>query len=94
MSASPGCCLSHRHQLELLLRDTLTNQQLQVYYQPKLCLETGKLLGVEALARMQNQLGQWVSPIEYIPQAEETGLIGEWGQQLLRQTCEACLSWK
>ncbi len=39
----------YRHQLELLLRDTLDNRQLQVYYQPKLCLKTGKLLGAEAL---------------------------------------------
>lgn len=84
----------HRHQLELLLRETLTNQQLQVYYQPKLCLETGKLLGAEALARMQNHQGQWVSPIEFIPLAEETGLIGELGQQVLRQACVECLSWQ
>ena len=84
----------HRHQLELLLRDTLANQQLQVYYQPKLCLETGKLLGAEALARMQNHQGQWVPPIEFIPLAEETGLISELGQQVLRQACEECLSWQ
>ncbi len=84
----------HRHQLELLLRETLTNQQLQVYYQPKLYLETGKLLGAEALARMQNHQGQWVSPMEFIPLAEETGLIGELGQQVLRQACEECLSWQ
>jgi diguanylate cyclase (GGDEF)-like protein len=84
----------HRHQLELLLRDTLTNQQLQVYYQPKLCLETGKLLGAEALARMQDHQGQWVSPVEFIPLAEETGLIAELGQQVLRQACEECLGWR
>lgn len=84
----------HRHQLELLLRDTLANQQLQVYYQPKLCLATGKLLGAEALARMQNHLGQWISPIEFIPLAEETGLIAELGQQVLYQACEQCLSWQ
>lgn len=84
----------HRHQLELLLRETLTNQQLQVYYQPKLCLETGALLGAEALARMQNHQGQWVSPMEFIPLAEETGLITELGQQVLRMACEQCLSWQ
>lgn len=84
----------HRHQLELLLRDNLANQQLQVYYQPKLCLQTGKLLGAEALARMQNNQGQWISPIEFIPLAEETGLIAELGQQVLRQACEECLSWQ
>lgn len=84
----------HRHQLEVLLRDALTNQKLQVYYQPKLCLKTGKLLGAEALARMQNYQNQWVSPVEFIPLAEETGLISELGQQVLRQACEACLSWQ
>ncbi len=84
----------YRHQLELLLRDTLANRQLQVYYQPKLCLKTGKLLGAEALARMQNQQGQWVSPLEFIPLAEETGLIVELGLQVLRQACQECLSWQ
>ncbi|WP_233080154.1 putative bifunctional diguanylate cyclase/phosphodiesterase [Rheinheimera soli] len=84
----------HRHQLELLLRETLANHQLQVYYQPKLCLETGKLLGAEALARMQNHQGQWVPPVEFIPLAEETGLIGELGQQVLRQACLECLRWQ
>jgi diguanylate cyclase (GGDEF)-like protein/PAS domain S-box-containing protein len=84
----------HRHQLELLLRDCLANQQLQVYYQPKLCLATGKVLGAEALARMQNHLGQWVSPLEFIPLAEETGLIAELGQQVLRQACIECLQWQ
>ena len=84
----------YRHQLELLLRDTLANRQLQVYYQPKLCLKTGKLLGAEALARMQNQQGQWVSPLEFIPLAEETGLIAELGLQVLRQACQECLSWQ
>jgi len=84
----------YRHQLELLLRDTLANRQLQVYYQPKLCLKTGQLLGAEALARMQNQQGQWVSPLEFIPLAEETGLIVELGLQVLRQACLDCLSWQ
>ena len=84
----------HRHQLELLLRDTLSNNQLQVYYQPKLCLETGRLLGAEALARMQDHQGQWVSPSEFIPLAEETGLITELGRQVLRQACQECLSWQ
>ncbi len=84
----------HRHQLELLLRDTLANQQLHVHYQPKLCLKTGKLLGAEALARLKNQEGRWVSPVEFIPLAEETGLIAELGQQVLRQACEECLSWR
>ncbi|MBU1621677.1 MAG: EAL domain-containing protein [Gammaproteobacteria bacterium] len=84
----------HRHQLELLLRETLANHQLQVYYQPKLCLQTGQLLGAEALARMQNHQGQWVSPVEFIPLAEETGLIGELGQQVLRQACQECLRWQ
>lgn len=84
----------HRHQLELLLRDTLANQQLQVHYQPKLCLKTGKLLGAEALARLKNQQGHWVSPVEFIPLAEETGLITELGLQVLRRACKECLSWR
>jgi diguanylate cyclase (GGDEF)-like protein/PAS domain S-box-containing protein len=84
----------HRHQLELLLRDVLATQQIQVHYQPKLCLKTGKLLGAEALARLKNQQGQWVSPSEFIPLAEETGLIIELGQQVLRQAFIECLSWQ
>jgi len=83
----------YRHHLESLLRDILNSHQLQVYFQPKLCLKSGKLLGAEALARMQNQQGKAVSPAEFIPLAEETGLISELGQQVLRQACVECMHW-
>ncbi|MFW1676972.1 EAL domain-containing protein [Pontibacter sp. JAM-7] len=63
------------------LRYALDNNQLEVYYQPKVAITTGEIVGMEALLRWQGEAGQFISPAEFIPVAEASGLIlpiGEW----------------
>ena len=89
--------LGQRHdqalQLEQALRKALSQQQLQVHYQPKVELKTGQLHSLEALVRWKDQeLGQ-VAPADFIPIAETLGLIHQLGQQVLRQVCHQLQQW-
>lgn len=80
--------------LEQALRQALRQQQLQVYYQPKFALQSGKLTGLEALLRWQDpELGN-VSPTMFIPLAEKLGLIHQLGEQVLRQVCAQLREWQ
>lgn len=85
---------SHRKlTLSSRLKATLENRELQVYYQPQLDPKTETIIGVEALARWNdNELG-WVSPAEFIPVAEETGLIEKLGDYVLEQACLSGVEW-
>ena len=79
----------HDLRLESALRHTLTAAQdgLWVAYQPKLCARTRRILGIEALARWRTEDGLTISPGEFIPVAEHTGLIAVLGDWLLEQIC-------
>lgn len=76
-------------QLEAGLRQALSEGGggLWVAYQPQLCARTRQLLGVEALARWRREDGSQVSPGEFIPVAEQAGLIAELGDWVLSQVC-------
>jgi diguanylate cyclase (GGDEF)-like protein len=83
-----------RLNLEASLRYALDRQELQVHYQPQVSLQTGKVIGAEALIRWQHPERGWVSPAKFIPIAEETGLIDTIGKWVLVQACEQAKRWQ
>ncbi|WP_323156023.1 putative bifunctional diguanylate cyclase/phosphodiesterase [Pseudomonas alvandae] len=83
-----------RLQLENQLRKALEEQQLKVFYQPKLCLATGRLNAAEALVRWDHPAMGRVPPGDFIGLAEETGLIGPIGEFVLRQACWQACEWQ
>ncbi|MEB0043427.1 EAL domain-containing protein [Pseudomonas sp. MH10] len=83
-----------RLQLENQLRKAIDEKQLQVFYQPKLCLATGRLNAAEALVRWRHPTLGMVPPADFIGLAEETGLIGPIGEFVLRQACRQACEWQ
>ena len=83
-----------RLQLENQLRKAIEERQLEVYYQPKLCLATGRLHAAEALVRWNHPVMGMVPPGDFIGLAEETGLIAPMGEFVLRQACWQACEWQ
>ncbi|MFL8989456.1 EAL domain-containing protein [Pseudomonas sp. QLc11A] len=83
-----------RLQLENHLRKAIEDKQLKVFYQPKLCLATGRLNAAEALVRWDHPTMGRVPPGDFIGLAEETGLIGPIGEFVLRQACWQACEWQ
>ncbi len=82
-----------RMQLEAELRKAISAQRLDIYYQPIIDLVTGATVGAEALLRWNHlELGR-ISPDEFIPLAEELGLIAELEAWVLRQACREAAEW-
>ena len=85
--------LEERSLLQGRLQLALRHGGLQLHYQPQLCARSGRVLGVEALARWQDaQLGM-VSPARFIPVAERCGLILPLGDWVLNEACRQLRSW-
>lgn len=80
--------------LELELHKAIENNQLLLHYQPKINLNTGKIVGVEALLRWDHPEWGMVSPETFIPIAEETGLILPIGEWVLNAACEQNKTWQ
>ncbi|MEL6161478.1 MAG: EAL domain-containing protein [Cyanobacteria bacterium J06627_32] len=86
--------LSTRLGLEADLREALQKQELLLYYQPIVCLKTMKLAGFEALIRWQHPERGMISPAQFIPIAEDTGLIIPIGQWVLEVACLQTKKWQ
>jgi len=80
--------------LETRLRQSLDNNEFQLYYQPKVSIPDGTIIGYEALARWQTKEDEvMISPAEFIPLAEETGLIVPLAKQLMQRLCDQAQLW-
>jgi diguanylate cyclase (GGDEF)-like protein/PAS domain S-box-containing protein len=82
-----------RRKIELDLRDAIQNDVLRPYYQPLVDLATGRITGFEALVRWPHSERGMISPAEFIPVAEETGLINPLGSLMLRGACMDAALW-
>ena len=80
--------------MEVELRHALERDEFELYFQPQLQLKTGKLVGLEALIRWNNETLGSVWPADFIPLAEDTGLIVSIGEWILRATCKQCKAWE
>lgn len=88
-----------RFQLLRDLRDALENKELTIFYQPQFDLKNGKIIGAEALLRWwkkddSKEGGSYISPAEFIPIAEQSGLIVPIGEWVLEDACNTAKEWQ
>ncbi|HZV05961.1 MAG TPA: EAL domain-containing protein, partial [Gemmataceae bacterium] len=82
-----------RRQMEIDLRQALSGGQFDIHYQPLVDLATDTVAGCEALLRWRHPERGMISPAEFIPVAEETGLINEIGEWVLKRACAEAAGW-
>ena len=82
-----------RRTLEMDIRQALIDGAFEVYYQPCVSLEDNNVTGCEALVRWRHPERGMISPADFIPVAEETGLINELGEWVLNTACKDAMSW-
>ena len=88
-----------RFQMLRDLRDALENKELSLYYQPQFDLKNGRIIGAEALLRWfkkddSKDGGKFISPAEFVPIAEQSGLIVPIGEWVMRQACDVAAGWQ
>ncbi|MDP9108076.1 MAG: EAL domain-containing protein, partial [Pseudomonadota bacterium] len=86
--------LQRRYLLEKYLRHALERHEFTLHYQPKVDLTSGRIVGAEALLRWQCEAVGPVTPADFIPIAEETGLIVPIGEWLLEEACRQAVQWR
>jgi diguanylate cyclase (GGDEF)-like protein/PAS domain S-box-containing protein len=82
-----------RHSLEIDLRHALSNGEFELHYQPQINLLSNQVCGCEALLRWRHPERGMISPSEFVPVAEETGLIVALGEWVVRQACADAATW-
>ncbi|MCY6353745.1 sensor domain-containing protein [Clostridium sp. ZS2-4] len=81
-------------EIEKALREAVKNDEFELYYQPQIEVSTGRIVSLEALIRWTNPELGFISPMEFIPIAEETGLIVDIGEWVIRTACKQNKEWK
>lgn len=93
-TASMNQQAKERMEMTTALRLALERDEFLVYYQPKVDLDTGRMRGMEALVRWQGPDGNLVAPDEFIPLAEDSGLIVPLGKWVLGEACKQTKAWR
>lgn len=93
-SSSMNDSAVRRLQVESLIRQALKNDWFEVFYQPKIDVKTRKIAGMEALVRLIHPELGMISPNEFIPIAEDTGLVIAIGEKVLDKACYATQQWR
>jgi diguanylate cyclase (GGDEF)-like protein len=92
--AAMGAAVRERRLLEHDLRNAIPRGELKLVYQPQKCIRTGRIVGFEALLRWRHPTRGDISPAEFIPLAEDTGIILQVGEWVLRAACREAATWK
>ena len=90
---SMGQDVSERVELRNMLHDALANDRLRLAFQPIVDIESGAIVGLEALARWHDKLRGNISPGTFVPIAESAGMISELGEWALRTACHHVVDW-
>lgn len=93
-SSDRQLALQQSMDMERRLFEAIREGNIIPFYQPKVDPKTGRVRGMEALARWRESDGSLISPAQFIPLAEETGLIIQIGEAILQQACQDTLSWQ
>lgn len=88
-----GTLMNNRRELITDLQRALENGELEVFFQPQISLRDDTISGFEALMRWRHPVRGMISPAEFIPIAEDTGLIVQMGEWILRESCSAAMTW-